>query len=296
MTSSRWLRGPGLSGVLALCLVVLYAPLLVHWADGWLNKTISIQHEYFSHGLFGLPLAAYVAYSQRQQWQALPDRCHGLGIGLVVGAGALYASAMPDWINLSLPLMLVGLCLSLKGWAGVKLEAFPLVLVLLATPTQLPYLIEPYILPVQQFIAAVAGFVLVQTGVDVRVEQIYLFVNDRTVEVAPHCAGLKIMFTCLYIALVLVYWRRLWTSRLRTGLFLVGAWGVSVAGNLLRNTLLSYLHGTSRDGAFSWLHEGWGGEVYYALVLLSLLGLLQVIQRYVPTSLSAAPKPPDSVF
>lgn len=296
MTSSRWLRGPGLSGMLTLCLTLLYAPLLVHWVDGWLNKTISIQHEYFSHGLFGLPLAAYLAYSQRQRWQALPDCCNGLGIGLVVGAGALYASAMPDWMNLSLPLMLVGLCLTLKGWAGIKLELFPLVLVLLATPTQLPYLIEPYILPVQRFIAAVAGFVLVQTGVDVRVEEIYLFVNDRTVEVAPHCAGLKIMFTCLYIALVLVYWRGLWTSRLRTGLFLVGALGVSVAGNLLRNTLLSYLHGTGQDGAFIWLHEGWGGEVYYALVLLSLLGLLQAIQCYVPTSLSAAPKPPDSVF
>jgi len=46
---------------IAALLAILYGPLLVHWVDGWLNKSISIQHEYFSHGLLGLPVAAYLA-------------------------------------------------------------------------------------------------------------------------------------------------------------------------------------------------------------------------------------------
>lgn len=272
---------------------LLYGPLLLHWADGWLNKSISIQHEYFSHGLFGLPLAAYLAWNQRHRWAALPNTSHWSG-GILVGlAAVLYASQLSDWMNLSFPLMLVGLVLGLKGWAGVKLQGFPLVLVALATPTQLPYLIEPYIVPLQHFIASVAGFILVQTGAQVTVEQIYVFVNGQTIEVAPHCAGLKILFTCLYIAMILAYWTGLWTSKLRTSLFILGTLMVSILGNILRNTVLSYLHGTGREEAFHWLHEGWGGDVYYALVLLSLIGLLQGIQHFVPPSLALSPDPPN---
>ncbi|MCG8364428.1 MAG: cyanoexosortase B, partial [Pseudanabaenales cyanobacterium] len=185
---------------------LLYFPLIWHWVDGWLNKSISIQHEYFSHGLIGLPFAAYIGWNYRQKWRRLPDTCHPLGIILLISAAVFYLSGLSDWMNLSLPLILGGLCLSLKGQAGLRLQAFPLALVFLATPTQAPYLIEPYILPLQQFIATIAGFTLLQMGVDVQVDQIYLLVNGQLVEVAPHCAGLKMLFTSFYVGLMLLYW------------------------------------------------------------------------------------------
>jgi len=280
------LRRYPLELTLAVFMGLLYGPLLGHWVDGWLHKSISIQHEYFSHGLLGLPFAAYIAWGQRGQWRRLPDRCHPLGPILVLVAAACYLSGLSDWVNLSLPLMLSGLCLGLKGLAGLRLQAMALLLVALATPTQAPYLIEPYALPLQRFIASVAGFLLVQGGIEVQVDQIYLLVNGQQVEVAPHCAGLKMLFTSLYVALMLIYWTGLWRSRLQTALFLVGTVGVSVVGNVIRNTLLSYFHGSGQTGAFHWLHEGWGGDLYSALMLLSLIGLLKLIQRYVPPSLS----------
>ncbi|MEO1070338.1 MAG: cyanoexosortase B [Cyanobacteria bacterium J06638_6] len=257
--------------VIAALLVILYGPLLAHWVDGWLHKSISIQHEYFSHGLIGVPFATYLAWGKRQAWMTLPQRCHPIGLGLVGLAGLMYLTRLPDWMNLSLPVMLVGLCLSLKGTAGLQLQAIALILVALATPTQLPYLIEPYILPLQQFIAAIAGFLLVQLGIPVTVEGIYLYINDQTVEVAPHCAGLKMLFTSLYVALMLTYWSGIYTSRLRTGLLVGGTVLISVVGNILRNTLLSYFHGTGREGAFDWLHESWGGDLYSALMLLTII-------------------------
>jgi cyanoexosortase B len=284
-----------LSWVMAALLVVLYGPLLLHWVDGWLNKSISIQHEYFSHGLIGLPFAAYIVWGKRHQWQQLPNQCHPLGLGLVVLASMMYATRLTDWMNLSLPLMLTGLCLSLKSMPGLRLQGISLLLVALATPTQLPYLIEPYILPLQRLIAAVAGFLLTQIGVDVTVEQIYLYVNGQTVEVAPHCAGLKMMFTSLYVALMLVYWTGLYTSRLRTGLFFGGTVLLSVVGNIIRNALLSYFHGMGQTDLFVWLHESWGGDLYSALMLLSLIGLLRLIRRWVPESLALAVETPASV-
>ena len=271
-----------LIGLLAL----MYGPLLWHWVDGWLNKSISIQHEYFSHGMIGLPFAAYIAWSQRPQWKRLPEKFHPAGFGLLALSSALYLSQLSDWMNISFPLMLAGLCLSLKGLPGLKLMGFPLLLVVLATPSQLPYLIEPYILPLQRFIAAVAGFLLMQGGVDVTVDQIYLLVNDRMVEVAPHCAGLKMLFTSLYVALMLIYWHRVWPSRLRTSIFLAATVGVSVVGNIIRNTLLSYFHGTENEAAFVWLHDSWGGDLYSAILLVSLIFVLRLIQQYVPEQFS----------
>jgi cyanoexosortase B len=267
-------------------LALMYGPLLWHWVDGWLNKSISIQHEYFSHGLIGIPFAVYLAWTHRSQWRSLPDRAHPAGWGLLALAAVLYLSQLSDWMNISLPLVLAGLCLSLKGLPGLKLMGFPLALVALATPSQLPYLIEPYVLPLQHFIASVAGFLLMQGGVDVTVDQIYLRVNDQMVEVAPHCAGLKMLFTSLYVAMMLIYWTGVWRSRLQTGLFLASTVALSVTGNIIRNALLSYFHGTGNDAAFDWLHESWGGDLYSACMLLSLILLLRLIQRFVPERLA----------
>ncbi|MEO0540516.1 MAG: cyanoexosortase B [Cyanobacteria bacterium P01_A01_bin.105] len=270
-------------------LVVLYAPLLLHWVDGWLNKSISIQHEYFSHGLLGIPFAAYLVWGDRQHWQALPNRLHVAGAVMFVGALLLYSSGLVDLMNLSLPLLLAALCLLFKGVPGLKRQAYPLVLVLLSTPTQLPYLIEPYILPLQRFIAAVAGFILLQLGVNVQVRDIYLTVNEQLVEVAPHCAGLKMLFTSLFMGLILTYWTGLYLSRLRTRLFFVGIIAVSVIGNILRNTILTFFHGNQMTDAFHWLHDSWGGDLYSAAMLGSLVVLVQLLQRYVPDQIDLRP-------
>lgn len=267
------------AAILAL-LGLLYAPVMLHWYDGWLNKSISTEHEYFSHGLIGLPFAAYLAWENWTRWRQLSDRSHWLGAVLLGLGTGLYLSGLGDLVNLSFPAVLAGLCLWLKGIPGLRLQSFPLWLVLLATPTELPYLIAPYTLPLQRFIASTAGFILTQFGMDVTVEQIYLFVGDRIVEVAPYCAGLKMLFTSLYVGLMLLYWTGAWASRKKTTLFLLGTVVISVSANIVRNTLLTFFHGTGQEGAFAWLHEGWGGDVYSACMLGLTALLLNGINHY----------------
>jgi cyanoexosortase B len=268
-------------------LLFLYAPLLVHWYDGWLNKSISIEHEYFSHGLIGFPFAAYICWSNRQSWQRLSDKTNQssvFGLVLLIIGVLFYLSNLTDLLNLSLPVLLTGLCLWLKGVPGVRLQAFPLLLVLLATPNELPYLIAPYTLPLQRFIAATAGFILFQLGMDVRVDQIYLFVNDRIVEVAPYCAGLKMLFTSLYVGLMLLYWTGAWTSRTVITLFYSGIILISIAANVLRNAMLTFFHGTGQEEAFHWLHDGWGGDLYSACMLGLLVLFLRGVEHWVDGS------------
>ncbi len=266
------------SVIILSMLGVLYAPLLLHWVDGWLNKSISIEHEYYSHGLIGLPLAGYLAWSDRDRWHQLSNQTHLLGGICLVGGVLLYGMQLPDALNLSLPLVLVGLCLWLKGIPGMRLMGFPLLLLGLATPTSIPYLLTAYTLPLQRLIAVVAALILMQFGMDVRVEQIYLFVNGQIVEIAPYCAGLKMLFSSFYVGLILLYWTGAWASRGKTVMFLVSVVLVSTTANIIRNTLLSYFHGTGRSQSFDWLHEGWGGDLYSACALGLLVFLLRGVE------------------
>ncbi|MDJ0737253.1 MAG: cyanoexosortase B [Nostocaceae cyanobacterium] len=261
-------------------LVILYAPILLYWWDGWLKKSISTEHEYFSHGLIGLPFAAYLCWSNRKKWQRLPDYSHPLGGILLLIGGVFYLSGVSEWVNLSLPIILAGLCLWFKGIPGLKLQGFPLILVLLATPTAVPYLIAPYTFPLQSFIAGTAGFILNQFGMDVTVNNINIYVGGRIVEVAPYCAGLKMLFTTLYVGLILLYWTGALSNRRQTMTFLSVAVTISVVANIIRNTLLTFFHGTGQEAAFKWLHEGWGGDLYSALMLLLLVPVLNWIDGY----------------
>ncbi|MBE9227512.1 cyanoexosortase B [Phormidium sp. LEGE 05292] len=280
-----------ISAVLAL----MYVPLLWHWYDGWLHKNIGIIHEYFSHGLIGLPFAAYIAWLNRKKWHRLPDKFHPLAVGFLIIGGIFYLSGLTDFVNLSFPIILAGLCLWLKGIPGLKLQAFPLVFVLLATPNQIPYLIEPYALPLQSFIAATAGFILTQFGFPVVVEEINLYVGGQIVEVAPHCAGLKMLFTSLYVGLMLLYWTGVWRSRTRSILFLISAALISIMANIIRNTLLTYFHGTHNEQAFEWLHEGSGGDIYSACMLGTLVLLINGIEKYFPIDTDEPEKQPGFI-
>ncbi|QIR36383.1 cyanoexosortase B [Tolypothrix sp. PCC 7910] len=264
-------------------LILLYAPILLHWLDGWLHKNISTEHEYFSHGMIGLPFAAYLVWLGRKQWQRLPDCIHPLGAILLLVGGVFYLSGVTEWVNLSLPTILAGLCLWFKGVPGLRLQGFSLLLVFLAAPTAVPYLITPYTLPLQSFIAGTAGFILNQFGMAVTVDSVNLYVGGRIVEVAPYCAGLKMLFTTIYVSLMLLYWTDSLSSRRTTSWFLMLAVVISITANIIRNTALTFFHGTGQEGAFKWLHDSWGGDLYSACMLLLLVPLLNRINSYFST-------------
>ncbi|GAA6616581.1 cyanoexosortase B [Scytonema sp. NUACC26] len=267
-------------------LVLLYAPVLLHWWEGWIKKNISTEHEYFSHGIIGIPFAAYLAWKNRARWQRLPNVSHPVGAFLLVVGATFYLSGVSEWVNLSFPMILAGICLWLKGVPGFKLQGFALLLVFLATPTAIPYLVAPYTLPLQSFIAGTAGFILSQFGLPVTVDGINIYTGGRIVEVAPYCAGLKMLFTTLYVGLMLLYWTGALSSRRTTIWFLSTAVVISISANIIRNTLLTFFHGTGQEGAFHWLHDSWGGDLYSALMLLALVPTLNWLDQYfheVPT-------------
>lgn len=262
-------------------LAVLYVPLLFFWYDGWLNKSINIEHEYFSHAIIGFPYAAYLIFCRNnQKWQKLPHKMHPLG-GFFLALGlAFYITGTRELVSLSFPIVITGIMLWLKGIPALKLNWFPLVLIFLGTPNAIPYLITPYTLPLQQFIAAVAWFLLQLLGVDTQVDGIYLYVNNIPVEVAPYCAGLKMLFTSLYVSLLLLDWTNNLKNRRRVITLLTSAVAISVVANIIRNTILAVFHGNGMDHAFDILHEGWGGDLYSVGMLGTIVGLNWLLDRF----------------
>lgn len=260
-------------------LLALYAPVVFHWYDGWLNKSISLEHEYFSHGVIGLPFAAYISWHKRKQWQKIKDSFNPLGGFLLAIGLVFYVTGVIDFVNLSLPIVLASLCLCIKGMRGLKLHFFPLLLVFFATPTSVPYLMTPSTLPLQKFIAVCAGFILMQLGMDVSVTGIHVAVDGRLVEVAPYCAGLKMLFTTLYVGAMLLYWTDNHRNRQKVSILLTSSVIISIVANILRNTVLAYFHGAGRDDLFYWLHDSWGGDLYSAIMLGIIVLLLNYLDR-----------------
>ncbi|MEM8778986.1 MAG: archaeosortase/exosortase family protein, partial [Cyanobacteria bacterium P01_G01_bin.49] len=126
---------------------------------------------------------------------------------------------------------------------------------------------------------AVAGFLLQQLRVNSHVNGIYLYVNNIPVEVAPYCAGLKMLFTSLYVSLLLLHWTGNLSNRNRIVTLLSSAVVISVIANIIRNTLLAVFHGHGQAKAFEILHDGWGGDIYSVVMLIAIIGVNSMLER-----------------
>ncbi|MEM1239827.1 MAG: hypothetical protein AAGI45_08310, partial [Cyanobacteria bacterium P01_H01_bin.26] len=58
-----------------------------------------------------------------------------------------------------------------------------------------------------------------------------------------------------------------------------------------RNTILTFFHGNGMSAAFHWLHESWGGDIYSAAMLGSLVLTVNAIQSHVPEKFAIAAVP-----
>jgi cyanoexosortase B len=141
-------------------------------------------------------------------------------------------------------------------------------------------LLTPFTLHLQAFITNTAGFLLFVLGVpDLAIDGIYITVRDRVVEVAPYCAGLKMLFTSTYLAVMLLHWTGTWRSRPKVTATLIGTVIISVTVNILRNTLLTYFYGMGHTDLFHWTHESLGGDLISMLMLVGVVLWLDLVER-----------------
>src|SRR5579862_8053731 len=118
--------------LVALSLVLVYRQVLVRLVDAWTNDGN------YSHGFFILPLAAYFAWTRRDQLRATPlepawSGLLVLGAGLVLLLGGLYGAEL-FLSRISFVVTLTGVILFLFGWSYLRVLWFPLAFLLLMIP------------------------------------------------------------------------------------------------------------------------------------------------------------------
>lgn len=275
-------HAPGLAGGVALPLLlgllVLYAPI---YAD--LSRTLW-QEEAQSHAPVIALVAAALFWQLRQALAALPAPRHVLPGAALLGGGLLLAVAgrsleMPLLSMASQMPVLAGILLVLRGTAGLRLAAFPLLFLAFMVP--LPgIVVEAMTGQLKELLSAASVDLLHGLGYPAARSGVVIVVGQYQLLMADACSGLHSLFSLAALGLLYVHL----TARrndvknggtvggqggAHAALLLAAILPVALAANLLRVVLLILVTYHGGDSLGRQIHEAMGVLVF--LVALALL-------------------------
>lgn len=258
-------------------LALLYAPVVSSLVRQWLDDPN------YRHGLLIPIVSALLLWKRRD---ALREACGGGKevpgfLLLLASAGLLVtgtAAAEYFTMRVSLPLMILGAVLFLRGWNFTKVAGPPLLMLLLMIP--LPYIIYFKItFPMQILSAKLSASLLAALKVSVVRKGNILMLPGYTLEVIAACSGLRSLMTMFTLAVVFAFFSDM--SNGRKFLLVILSVPAAIAANTVRlvvTALGAHLVGPQfADGP---LHEASGIIVFMAgfLMLLLCAGILRWTQ------------------
>lgn len=189
--------------VLAACVLLTYAPVLVHLASQWWDEPD------YSHGFLVPLFSAFVLWQRRHElrrvvprpsWSGMLMLCLSLGV-LVIGT--LGAELFLQ--RISLLGVLAGLVVWFWGWPMLRVTAFPLLFLLLMIP--FPGVIYYQIVfPLQILASRLATWFLHQLNLfPVLREGNVIVLPSTRLEVAEACSGVRSLLSLLSIAVMYSY-------------------------------------------------------------------------------------------
>ena len=222
-----------IAGLAALGLFVCYASTLRGMFHQWWTD------EDMSHG-FAVPLViAWIVWRERARWLALPLSPSWWGLPLLAGAAAiqvvstvglgLFAGSVAFLVSV------VGVVLSLGGFAFLRVWALPLGLALFMLP-KLAIVYNKTTLPMQLLASRLAAGVLSATGFRVLREGVILDVAGHRISVVEACSGVRYLLSLAFIAVVFAYLADV-KSPLRVWMrwaLLVAAVPIAIVANAIR--------------------------------------------------------------
>jgi exosortase len=249
--------------LIAAGVLLVYAPTGV-WL--WKRWTLSVWND--AHGIFVLPLAAWLG------WEALkyagnrePEDQSAWGYAFVVPALLLHVLDAGIQTHLlsafSLLLLLPGLSLLLLGPRRTRLIAFPLAFTLFALPIPLA-LTEHLHLILRQLTTVATAAIVPVIGIPVYAEETTLQLANSSLVIADACSGFSTLYAAVAMACLTAYFAP--TSMRRT-LVLLSAAPLAIAANILRIVLLVVIVSrTGIDVLSTWIHPA-SGMLTFALAL-----------------------------
>jgi exosortase len=255
-----WLVGAVILGV--------YTPVLVELGRDWWRDPN------YSHGFLIPPIMFFLVWRQRRRLAGLALRPAWLGLVGIVGAAALLilgaAGAEVFTQRVSFVAMLLSTVLFLLGWHWLRPLWFPIAFLLLAIP--LPYVLYYSLTAPMQAIAAkcaVLGLKII--GVPVMAQGNILHLpDDKTLEVAEACSGIRSLYTFLALGGLVAYFMPI--AFLGRAVVFLATIPLSIAANAFRvwSTAVG-AHLIGMQVATGVFHEAFGFVVFAVALALFFL-------------------------
>lgn len=258
-------------------LLVLYAPVVSSLARQWLSDPN------YRHGILIPFVSAFLLWRRREELrEAAGGGGEAAGLLLLFAAAGMLvtgtAAAENFAMRISLPLMVLGAALFLRGWKFTRAAGPPLLLLLLMVP--LPYIIYYKItFPMQILSAKLSSWTLTAMRVSVIRKGNILLLPGYTLEVVAACSGLRSLMTMFTLAIVFAFFSDM--SRGRKLLLVILSVPAAIAANTVRLVVTAlgaqFFGPAFADGP---LHEASGIIVFMAgfLLLLLFAGILRWTQ------------------
>ena len=174
-------------------------------------------------------------------------------------AYAVFVVTLPPIFSMAVATLAMAWCLWPANGVERPRAAFA-GLVLLALPI-LPTLEFYAAYPVRLAAIEATASLLRMNGLAVQVEGLALRFNDQLLQFDAACSGVRMLWTCWFLASALSYLYRLGAGRYALTLLLATA--MAIAGNILRATSLFQLEsGLWSFGQWPWLHEAVGMSAF----------------------------------
>lgn len=274
-----------------ISLGLLFAAIAILTALTWQSVTgmvsIWLNSSAYNHGLFILPIAAYMAWERRERLAGLTLEPYWPGIILVAGFAFVWlfarGAAIMEGEQIAYVGMLQGLMLTVLGRRIFRAQLLPIQYLWLMVPT------GGFLIPSLQAIATWLTTQFLQlTSIPFFVEQFYFQLPVGLFFIAPGCAGLNFILAALALSIVyadLVYlgWKR--------KIICILIWlGVAVLANGIRIFGILWLAEiTNKQLAIvdDHLLYGWG---FFFIILIGLMYAGQRFSNVPPLSASDGPK------
>jgi len=250
----------------------LFTAIAVLTALAWQSVTgmvsIWLNDSAYNHGLFILPIAAFMAWERRERLAGLTLEPYWPGIILVAGFAFAWlfarGAAIMEGEQIAYVGMLQGLMLTVLGRRIFRAQLLPILYLWLLVPT------GGFLLPALQGVATWLTTQFLQlTSIPFFVEQFYFQLPVGLFFVAPGCAGLNFILAAL--ALSIVYADLMYVGWQRKIICILSWLGVAVLANGIRIFGILWLAEiTNKQLAIvdDHLLYGWG---FFFIILIGLM-------------------------
>lgn len=251
-----------IAALLSVALVLLYH-------DSWFTMArIWWVSDTFAHGMFILPLSAWLVYRMRDELRHLPIATDWIALPILVAVGLVWALARVADVQVvqqfAVVMMIPLLVLLVFGRQLVGAIAFPLGFLLLAVPVGeglIPYLVD-WTADFVVFALRLSGFAVFREGNN-------FSIPSGNWSVVTGCSGLRYLMATMTVGLLYAYlsYRAYWR---RVVFFLVGI-AVAVVGNWLRAygiVMIAHLSGMKLALGVDHFIYGW---VFFGILIFALM-------------------------